>query len=83
MISDEIFVSVMAATEFTSSDGLTQARWRGGRGMPYKCIGNKLMHKKGGVWSVKQTCKSSDNCKAAMRYLYSIDKSGPPKGGKK
>uniref|UniRef100_A0A6M3IHQ3 Uncharacterized protein n=1 Tax=viral metagenome TaxID=1070528 RepID=A0A6M3IHQ3_9ZZZZ len=51
--------------------------------MPYKCIGNKLMHKKGGVWSVKQTCKSSDNCKAAMRYLYSIDKSGPPKGGKK
>ena len=38
--------------------------------MPYKQDGKKVMHKKGGKWSVKQTCKSAANAKAAIRLLH-------------
>ncbi len=42
--------------------------------MPYKCNGNKLMHKKGGEWSVKQVCGSHAACLKAAGLLYAIDK---------
>ena len=41
--------------------------------MPYKVIGNKVYHKKGGKWSVKQTCKSHSNAMAAMRLLRGVE----------
>ncbi len=40
---------------------------------PYKCEDNKLMHKKGGVWSVKQTCKNHEACVKAMGLMYAIE----------
>lgn len=41
--------------------------------MPYKVVGNKVMHQKGGKWSVKQTCTSPANAKSAMRLLQGIE----------
>lgn len=38
--------------------------------MPYKVVGNKVMHKKGGKWKVKQTCKSPAAARAAVRLLH-------------
>ena len=38
--------------------------------MPYKIQGNKVLHKKGGKWSVKQTCRSNAAAKAAVRLLH-------------
>ena len=40
--------------------------------MPYKVVGSKVMHKKGGVWKVKQTCGSPAKAKAAVRLLHGI-----------
>ncbi len=51
--------------------------------MPYKCIGNKLMHKKGGKWSLKQTCESHEKCLKAAGLLYAIDKNPNMKVGRK
>jgi hypothetical protein len=42
-------------------------------GNPYKIVGNKVMHEKGGKWSVKQTCKNPANAKAAVRLLHGIE----------
>jgi hypothetical protein len=41
--------------------------------MPYKCIGLDLYHKKGGKWSIKQHCKSPENCQAAKGLLYALE----------
>ncbi len=41
--------------------------------MPYRCDGNKLMHKKNGEWSVKQTCTSHANCLKAAGLLYALE----------
>jgi len=41
--------------------------------MPYKCVGSTLYHKKSGKWSVKQQCKSAENCKKAMGLLYGVE----------
>jgi len=41
--------------------------------MPYKVIGNKVYHQKGGTWKVKQTCGSNDAAKKAMKLLYGIE----------
>ena len=38
--------------------------------MPYKRVGNKVMHEKSGKWSLKQTCSSAENAKKAIRLLY-------------
>ncbi len=43
---------------------------RKGGEMPYKREGNKVLHLKGGKWSVKQVCKSAANAAAAIRLLY-------------
>ncbi|MDD5006830.1 MAG: hypothetical protein PHC68_00340 [Syntrophorhabdaceae bacterium] len=44
--------------------------------MPYKRDGNKVLHFKGGKWSVKQVCKSAANAAAAIRLLYAKEKKG-------
>jgi len=41
--------------------------------MPYKVIGKKVYHQKGGMWKVKQTCGSNDAAKRAMKLLYGIE----------
>lgn len=41
--------------------------------MPYKRIGNKVYHKKGGKWKVKQTCKNKENAEAALRLLRGLE----------
>lgn len=50
--------------------------------MPYKVVGNKVMHKKGGKWSVKQTAKSPANAKKAVRLLNAVDHGWKPTGRK-
>ena len=47
--------------------------------MPYKVVGNKVMHQKGGKWKVKQTCGSPAKAKAAMRLLYGIEHGMTPR----
>ena len=37
--------------------------------MPYKIVGRKVMHKKAGRWSVKQTAKSKENAVKTVRLL--------------
>jgi hypothetical protein len=41
--------------------------------MPYKRKGKLIYHKKGGIWKIKQRCKSVDNAKAALRLLESLE----------
>lgn len=41
--------------------------------MPYKLVGNKIMHKKDGKWSIKQKCSSRENAIKALRLLYAIE----------
>jgi len=38
--------------------------------MPYRVVGNRVMHKKGGKWSVKQTCSSHKNAVKAVALLH-------------
>ena len=47
--------------------------------MPYKVQGNKVLHKKGGKWKVKQTCKDNAAAKRAMRLLYGIEHGMKPR----
>jgi len=47
--------------------------------MPYRVSGNKVLHKKAGKWSVKQTCSSHENAVKAVRLLHS---KGYGSGGK-
>ena len=41
--------------------------------MPYKRKGKTIYHYKNGKWTVKQTCDSVENAKAAMRLLYGLE----------
>lgn len=50
--------------------------------MPYKVKGNKVMHQKGGKWSVKQTASSPAKAKAAMNLLRGIEHGWVPTGKK-
>ena len=51
--------------------------------MPYKVIGKKVLHKKGGKWSVKQTAKSHDKALGAMHLLQGIEHGWKPTGKKR
>jgi hypothetical protein len=42
---------------------------KGGDRMPFKRTGKRILHLKGGKWSVKQTCSSEDNAKKALKLL--------------
>ena len=41
--------------------------------MPYKRVGKKILHKKGGKWTVKQVATSVENAKKAMRLLQGVE----------
>jgi len=41
--------------------------------VPYKRKGNVIYHKKGGKWSVKQTCSSATAAKSALGLLYGLE----------
>jgi hypothetical protein len=47
--------------------------------MPYKIVGNKVMHKKGDKWTVKQTCKSHENAVKAVRLLQGVEHGMKPR----
>ncbi len=51
--------------------------------MPYRVSGNKVLHKKGGKWKVKQTCKSHAAAFAALRLLRGIEHGMKPRRRKK
>lgn len=51
--------------------------------MPYKVQGKKVLHKKAGTWSVKQTAKTPENAKAAMRLLYGVEHGMVPRERKR
>lgn len=40
--------------------------------MPNKRIGRTIYHKKGGRWVKKQTCRSVESAKRAMRLLRGV-----------
>ena len=46
--------------------------------MPYKVSGNKVMHKKGSTWSVKQTCGSHAAAEKAIKLLQGIEHGWKP-----
>jgi hypothetical protein len=41
--------------------------------MPYKVVGQNLMHEKDGKWSVKQHCTSHENAVKAMQLLQGLE----------
>lgn len=51
--------------------------------MPYKRIGRRIYHKKGGKWTLKQECKNAANAKAAMGLLYGLEEGTIKKPKKK
>ena len=51
--------------------------------MPYKRQGNKILHRKGGKWKVKQVCGSEAAAKAALRLLYGLESGKWKPTGKK
>jgi len=51
--------------------------------MPYRRDGNKVLHKKGGKWSVKQTCRTPETAKRAIRLLRGVEHGMKPRGRKK
>ena len=50
--------------------------------MPYKTVGNKVYHKRGGKWKVKQTCKSAAAAKRAVNLLRGVKHGWTPTGRK-
>ena len=51
--------------------------------MPYRRVGNKVYHKKGGKWKVKQTCSSPGAAKSAIRLLQGVEHGWKPTGKKR
>lgn len=51
--------------------------------MPYKVEGNKVLHFKGGKWSVKQTTGSPAKAQAAVRLLRGVEHGWKPTGKRK
>jgi len=41
--------------------------------VPYKREGKKVLHKKGGVWKVKQVARSVENAEKAIRLLRGLE----------
>jgi len=50
---------------------------------PYKVVGNKVMHKKGDTWKVKQTCASPTAAQKAVNLLHGVEHGWVPTGKKK
>ena len=51
--------------------------------MPYKLRGSSVLHKKGGKWTVKQTCKSPAAARSAMKLLQGVEHGWKPTGSRK
>ncbi len=51
--------------------------------MPYKTQGKKVLHFKGGKWTVKQTAHSPAAAKATVRLLEGIEHGWKPTGKKR
>jgi hypothetical protein len=51
--------------------------------MPYKIVGKKVMHKKGGVWKVKQVATSIKKAEATIHLLQGIEHGWKPTKKKK
>ena len=51
--------------------------------MPYKVVGNKVMHKKNDHWTVKQKCASHANAVKAVRLLQAVKRGWKPTKAKK
>ena len=47
--------------------------------MPYKIVGNKVMHKKDDTWTVKQTCSNHENAEKAVRLLRGLEHGMTPR----
>jgi len=41
--------------------------------MPYKRVGRKVMHQKGGKWSVKQVCKTPAAATRVIKLLRGLE----------
>jgi len=41
--------------------------------MPHRREGNKILSKSGGSWHLKQTCRSAENAKSAIRLLEGLE----------
>jgi len=50
--------------------------------MPYKKSGRRVLHKKSGKWTVKQTCSSPAAAKKAINLLRGIEHGLKPTGKK-
>jgi len=48
--------------------------------MPYKLSGSRVLHKKGGKWTTKQTAKSPARAKRAINLLRGIEHGWKPTG---
>jgi len=48
--------------------------------MPHRRSGNKVLHKKGGKWKVKQTCKSPAAAQKAINLLRGVEHGWKPTG---
>ena len=48
--------------------------------MPYKRVGKKIMHEKGGKWQVKQTCTSEAKAERALHLLQGVEHGWKPTG---
>lgn len=46
--------------------------------MPYKRIGRRVYHKKGGMWKLKQTATSIPKAKATIRLLEGFERGWRP-----
>jgi hypothetical protein len=51
--------------------------------VPYKRVGNNVMHLKGGKWTVKQRCKSPTAAESAIRLLRGIEHGMVPRKNKR
>lgn len=51
--------------------------------MPYKRKGKTIYSKASGKWKVKQTCRSVESAKKAMRLLQGVEHGWKPTGAKK
>jgi hypothetical protein len=51
--------------------------------MPNKRVGNKIYHKVGGNWKLKQKCKSVASAKRAMKLLRGVSHGWRPTGRKR
>jgi hypothetical protein len=48
--------------------------------IPYKRVGKRIYHRKGGSWKLKQKASSIPKAKSAMNLLYGLESGWKPTG---